>query len=620
MFSTNPGHGDRRRPPSLGFEIRSTGQGFANMKVRRGRKAVSVVFVASIATGGLVAAAGDRRVRAMLRSPPCRNGCTWRRPAPRCWRELAGVPIGQMPFDAGTDIISQDVRTISVDTPDGPIGCDTMTDKPVGVKDYDIDDCSRIQMDVSHGRLFMGTATQIFRDWTTDPDGAGGPIDIGDENPNDFEWRLPSGAIMDQFTGPGANEPNGHKLIHIVGTAATAQRCAGGARLHAGRRLLLRRLVQPRDAPHAARAGRSGRDASRRQGRRNPRPRRQRLPDARRPSQQVGRRPARARDAPTSSRPPTRTTTRMSTAPRPTPPVAEDPLPDGENSAMLLVGWLTCGQAIDAGTGFHFGSSIFQLDDPSLDDLLRDILHRPVRRPTYIDAALAALEAIKPGLSTLPFATSQPTTYTTAFGGISTMSEVQDALSEVTFLHNKPNDTCTLVTVVSDLGNNGLPIQYVGSPPTGVEIPFIGFDWNVLTITTGDLDEIHVNFDPTPLFFDESDGAGHGDRRAAHLAGDASRSSRSSGTPCRGQRDPAPGPGVAEPERRLHGHVQQHAHDPRGRDRDHRSWATAAFPSHQCASPTPLSKATRRSSTCSISARHRRPAGRHVATPTAERW
>ena len=59
--------------------------------------------------------------------------------------------------------------------------------------------------------------------------------------------------------------------------------------------------------------------------------------------------------------------------------------------------------------------------------------------------------------------------------------------------------------MVSDLGNNGLPLQYVGSPPTGVEIPFIGFDWNVLTITTGDLDEIDVSFDSTPLIFNEGD-------------------------------------------------------------------------------------------------------------------
>src|SRR4029079_11011285 len=61
-------------------------------------------------------------------------------------------------------------------------------------------------------------------------------------------------------------------------------------------------------------------------------------------------------------------------------------------------------------------------------------------------------------------------------------------------------------------------IQYVGSPfppdvgnpgpadddPPGVEIPFIGFDWNVLTITTGDLDQIHVGFDPTPVLFNEA--------------------------------------------------------------------------------------------------------------------
>ena len=88
-------------------------------------------------------------------------------------------------------------------------------------------------MDVSHGRMFMGTATKIIRDWTSDPDGDGGPIEIGDENPNDFEWRLPSGAIMDQFTGPGANEPNGHKLVHIVGTAQQLERRARRPRVHA---------------------------------------------------------------------------------------------------------------------------------------------------------------------------------------------------------------------------------------------------------------------------------------------------------------------------------------------------------------------------------------------------
>lgn len=471
------------------------------MKVHRGRTAISVAFVASVAAGGLVAtpanvafaAASFTAVPERLYMAP--EGTT-------LVAGLLGVPIAHMAFDANTDVISGDARTITVDTPNGPLGCDTMTDKPVGQIDYDIDDCSRIQMDVSHGRMFMGTATKIFRDYVSDPDGAG-PINAGDDNPNDFVWRLPSGAIMDQFTGPDANEPNGHKLIHIVGTkdqlnAALAALVYtpddGYYYVGSFNPETLHMVLVPGDPAETP-------------------------PDAK----DVQIRVLDVNDFPSHDGPDSKSAQAQIElvmhdeftvadedndedvdGAQADPPVAEDPLPDGENTSMLLVGWLTCGQAIDPGTGFHLGSSIFQLDDPSLDDLLVDILQPAGAPDTFVQAALAALEAIKPGLSTLTFATSQPTTYTTAFGGISTMSEVQDALSEVTFLHNKPNDTCTLVTVVSDLGNNGLPIQYVGSPPTGVEIPFIGFDWNVLTITTGDLDEIHVDFDPTPLLFDES--------------------------------------------------------------------------------------------------------------------
>ena len=65
-------------------------------------------------------------------------------------------------------------------------------------------------------------------------------------------------------------------------------------------------------------------------------------------------------------------------------------MPDGANTDMLLVGWLTCDQTIVANTGFHFGSSIFQLDDPSLDDLLRDVLQPAGVDSTYIDAALGS--------------------------------------------------------------------------------------------------------------------------------------------------------------------------------------------------------------------------------------
>src|SRR5690606_15044191 len=45
----------------------------------------------------------------------------------------------------------------------------------------------------------------------------------------------------------------------------------------------------------------------------------------------------------------------------------------------------------------------------------------------------------------------------------------------------------------------GLPLQYIGDPPTGVEVPFLGIppiDIVETQIEVGDLQTIEVNFDP----------------------------------------------------------------------------------------------------------------------------
>ena len=178
------------------------------------------------------------------------------------------------------------------------------------------------------------------------------------------------------------------------------------------------------------------------------------------------------------------------------PPVAPPDPVDGANSDMLLVGILECGSAIVANSGFHFQGGTFQQDDGSLSDLL-DIYYDVNNDPLMAQVVTAienGINAIDPAILSTNYTTSNPSIYTTAFAGIGAMSQVRYALDELTFLHFTPNDTCTLLTVVSDLGNNGLPFQYVGSPPDGFEIPIPGFAVDSVTFTLGALPQVDASF------------------------------------------------------------------------------------------------------------------------------
>ena len=175
---------------------------------------------------------------------------------------LAGVPITTLAFDGGTDVISGDIRTITIDTVNGDAGCD-LTAAP-----YDIDDCSRIQLSgISHGRIAMGAITTI-------DDGAGPGLDV---------YLLPSGARIDNLYQVAAGSFALRDQRHSGGSPGGS----GRSRLHARPRLLLhgrhRRSGKPpsRHGPgqqrrhQPARAHRLGID-----GHRHPRVGRQRLPDA----------------------------------------------------------------------------------------------------------------------------------------------------------------------------------------------------------------------------------------------------------------------------------------------------------------------------------------------------
>ena len=133
-------------------------------------------------------------------------------------------------------------------------------------------------------------------------------------------------------------------------------------------------------------------------------------------------------------------------------------------------------------------------------------------RAVIVDAIMAALVVAYPDIASVDLATSSPGTPTTAFAGIASMAELQYALEEITFKHTTSGDTCELIQIVSDLGNNGLPVLYTGTPPTGIETPYVGVDFHALTILVGDttapevtIDQGATQADPTsvsPVVFD----------------------------------------------------------------------------------------------------------------------
>ncbi|MBI2704609.1 MAG: hypothetical protein HYX32_04880, partial [Actinobacteria bacterium] len=397
--------------------------------------------------------------------------------------ELIGVPIGEMPF-TGSDIISGDNRELVVQVENGDAGC-----APDQSNNWDISDCPRVQMDVSHGTIEVGSATTEFREDSN-----------GDPDPAQPVYVLSGGAIIDQITNPPDNPS---PLIHINGTKAQLDAALADLVYTPDPGYYYVGSFNPETLNIVVVSGQDSNEP----------------PPLENPSIQaygVEIRVLDVNDFPTIDGPsgPIQAAPEIeeiitgftasdedndedvygAQADPPLPP--PDPI-DGEGTNMLLVGVLECGQPVTPLVeGFHFQGGVFQADDTSIEDIVNDtydISNKPEYQPV-VDAILAGLDQIEPGLSTKPLATSSPFDYTTAFAGVSTMAEVQYALAEITFKNDAPNDSCELTTVVSDLGNNGLPLQYIGDPPTGVEVPFLGFDFQQLTIETGDLEEIDASF------------------------------------------------------------------------------------------------------------------------------
>ncbi|HEV7720402.1 MAG TPA: Ig-like domain-containing protein [Iamia sp.] len=158
----------------------------------------------------------------------------------------------------------------------------------------------------------------------------------------------------------------------------------------------------------------------------------------------------------------------------------EDPdITEGEaDDEMLFVMVATCGQFSLRGGALTLGQTI------------EDLLTSEGVPDLAITAILAALPFEVTGQM---FATGNPTDLHEGLAAIATFDELDYALSQVDFVAPATDGTCDLWTIVTDLGHNGLPFQYVGSPlggrddpKPGVEIPALGVDLGITSFVVGE--------------------------------------------------------------------------------------------------------------------------------------
>ena len=160
----------------------------------------------------------------------------------------------------------------------------------------------------------------------------------------------------------------------------------------------------------------------------------------------------------------------------------------------LLVMFTTCGQYSLRG-----GSLTIEND-------LKNLLVNSGLDEAVADAVIAALPS---EVTSLPFATSNPGDPKVAMAALGDLDEVNYALSQVSFYAPATAGSCQLFTIVSDLGNNGMPLQYVGSPIGGADQPQPGYELPLIVpqigITTFTVDGGAVLSVPATLDVNEGD-------------------------------------------------------------------------------------------------------------------
>ena len=469
------------------------------MKVRRFKRAVQLTTITAFTVSGLLVTFAPRVAEAAtFTTVPTR---LYMAPAgvsiPNGIAQLVGVKVGTLEFDGSTDPISQDVRSIVVNTLTGAQGCD-LTAPP-----YDIDDCSRLQIGpISHGRLKAGNTSKI-------EDGDGDPMTNGT---GDDVYLLPSGARIENdyqvakgsyyLAINGTPQQLNDAMEALVYTPDLGYYYEGSNGENVNIALI------PGNGDDNLPPGDTSDDTAYAtieirvlnvNG----------FPVVTGPSNkqaQAGVELQIPAVAPDPNPPFTGTqftvvdtdNDEVVDGAQANPPVSEGALIDGAGTKMLLVGFLDCGvPTTDLTNGFHYRGGAFEVNNNDIRSIVRDFFQftqLPPSGQAIVTTLLDGIDAIEPGLTTTMLATNDPTTYTSLFAGIGTMSDVQYALSQISFLQPAAADTCTLWTAVSDLGNNGLPLQYFGDPPTGIEVPMIGLGLDSFDINTGDLEEIDISF------------------------------------------------------------------------------------------------------------------------------
>jgi hypothetical protein len=125
----------------------------------------------------------------------------------------------------------------------------------------------------------------------------------------------------------------------------------------------------------------------------------------------------------------------------------------------------------------------------ALDSYAEDLYGNDPSSQSERDALVATILAvIPPEALAASIETSAPNVAKTGYAGIGSIDDLVYLLSQVTFNAPSAPATCELWTVVTDLGNDGLPLEYHplpddgdGNPQVGIEVPDLGVDYDITT-------------------------------------------------------------------------------------------------------------------------------------------
>ncbi|MFN8019062.1 MAG: LPXTG cell wall anchor domain-containing protein [Acidimicrobiales bacterium] len=338
------------------------------------------------------------------------------------------------PF-TGTDTISDDNKAISVELTDAGGDCN-----PTAGNSYDITTCPRVQMDVNHGTLAIDVQTNLSTPGL--PDGVAS-----------------GGAIFESTNADGTG-----KVINLNGT--TTQLNAALATLTytpdnnyenddtTPDDLLILAIDEDQNTTNVA--------------------------------ANVEIRVDQDNQGPTLTVPPTQNVAASSVTDLPAvaPPVASPPnagdwnvtdpdIKDGTPDDMLISIWTTCGTFSMRGASLPIEGGLTSNLDTYIEGLYGTDAAYQADRDAMVAGIIAALP---PEVATAPNDGTAPNVEKTGYSGIGTIDDVVYMLSQISFHAPATKGNCDLWTVVTDLGNDGLPLKYIGSPLGGIDTPQPGME------------------------------------------------------------------------------------------------------------------------------------------------